>query len=139
MLTHPNIPPHRLGLKVNAICAVQRDMSVEKGLVRNARVRITALHRRFVEVQIPNTGEVHCLPRITSAFNPARSSWTVNRKQFPLQPAYPTTFNGSQGLTLRRAASHRCICTWSTVHSSFKGAESSRHSDAVVTQQLMRQ
>ncbi|KAG2130849.1 hypothetical protein DEU56DRAFT_740439, partial [Suillus clintonianus] len=79
------------------------NMSVDKGLVRNVRVRITALHNRFVEVQIPATGEIHCLPRITFSFNPARSSWTVNRKQFPLRPAYATTFNGSQGLTLQRA------------------------------------
>jgi hypothetical protein len=74
-------------------------MSVEKGL----GVRITALHSHFVEVQIPQTGEVHCLPRITFSFNPARSSWTVNRKQFPLRHAYATTFNGSQDLTPRRA------------------------------------
>ncbi|KIK34596.1 hypothetical protein CY34DRAFT_38960, partial [Suillus luteus UH-Slu-Lm8-n1] len=40
------------------------------------------------------------LPRITFSFNPARSSWTVNRKQFPLRPAYAMTFNGSQGLML---------------------------------------
>ncbi|KAG1817703.1 uncharacterized protein BJ212DRAFT_1270130, partial [Suillus subaureus] len=46
MLTHPNTPPHRLDLEVNATCAVQRNMSIEKGLVRNARVRIPALHQR---------------------------------------------------------------------------------------------
>jgi hypothetical protein len=75
MLTHPNTSPHRLDLEVSAICAMQRNMSVEKGLRRNAQVRITALHSRFVEVQ---TSKVHCLPRITFSFNPARSSWTVN-------------------------------------------------------------
>jgi hypothetical protein len=62
LLTHPNTPPHRLHLKINAVCAIQRNLSVEKGLVRNRRVRITALHRRFIEVQIPNTTEIHCLP-----------------------------------------------------------------------------
>jgi hypothetical protein len=108
MLTHPNTSPHRLDLEVNAICAVQRNMSVEKGLGRNARVRITALHSCFVEVQIPQTGEVHCLPRISFSFNPARSSWTVNRKQFLLQPAYAMTFNGAQGLILRRAVVDVC-------------------------------
>ncbi|KAG2343442.1 hypothetical protein BDR05DRAFT_884329, partial [Suillus weaverae] len=97
------------------------NMSVDKGLVRNARVRTTALHNRFVEVQIPQAGEVHRLPRITFSFirAPARPSWTVNRKQFPLRPAYATTFNGSQGLTLRRAVvdvridgfAHGQLCT----------------------------
>ncbi|KAG2342881.1 hypothetical protein BDR05DRAFT_328500 [Suillus weaverae] len=98
MSTHPNTLPHRLDLKVGAVCAIQRNLSVEKGLVRNARVCIMSLHRRFVEVHIPQTEEIHCLPRITCAFNPPCSSWTVNRKQFPLRPAYATTFNGSQGL-----------------------------------------
>ena len=55
MLTHPSIPPHRLDLKVDCICSVQRNLSVEKGLVRNARVRVTQLHRRFIEVQLLHT------------------------------------------------------------------------------------
>jgi len=101
--SHPNIPPHRLDLKINAVCAIQRNLSVKKGLVRNRRVRITALHRRFVEVQLPNATETHCIPHITFTFNPRGSSWTVNRKRFPLRAAYATTFNGSQGLTLARA------------------------------------
>ncbi|KAG1877063.1 hypothetical protein C8R48DRAFT_591067, partial [Suillus tomentosus] len=57
----------------------------------------------IVEVEIPQTGETHCLPRITFSFNPPRCSWTVNRKQFPLRPAYATTFNSCQGLTLQKA------------------------------------
>ncbi|KAG1858989.1 hypothetical protein DFJ58DRAFT_701694 [Suillus subalutaceus] len=104
ILTHPGVPPRRLDLKENCI---QRNMiSVENGLVRNARVRvIIALHpsRRFVEVQLElllNAFESHCIPRIDFAFHPNRSSWTVNRRQFPLRPAYATTFNGCQGLTL---------------------------------------
>jgi len=32
-MTHPNIPPHTLHLKPNAICAIQRNLAVEKGLV----------------------------------------------------------------------------------------------------------
>ncbi|KAG2045994.1 hypothetical protein BDR06DRAFT_965469 [Suillus hirtellus] len=45
----------------------------------------------------------YCLPRISFTFNAAGSSWTVNRKQFPLRSAYATTFNGSRGLTLQKA------------------------------------
>jgi hypothetical protein len=48
-----------------AFCAIQRNLSVEKGLVRNARVRIVALHRRFVEVQLINT---HCIFTSTLRF-----------------------------------------------------------------------
>ncbi|KAG1829319.1 hypothetical protein EV424DRAFT_1382147, partial [Suillus variegatus] len=47
MLTQPNTPPHRLDLKANAVCAIQRNMSVETGLVRNAQVRTSADSSRF--------------------------------------------------------------------------------------------
>lgn len=70
--------------------------------MRNARVRITALHRRFIEVRLLHNLENHCIPRITFSFHPYRLSWTVNRKQFPSRLAYATTFNGCQGLTLSR-------------------------------------
>jgi hypothetical protein len=85
LLTDPNTPPHRLDLKINAVCAIQRNLSVEKGSVRNRRVRITALHHHFIKVQIPHTTEIHCLPHITFSFNPRGSSWTVNHRQFPLR------------------------------------------------------
>ncbi|KAG1829584.1 hypothetical protein EV424DRAFT_404914 [Suillus variegatus] len=49
MLTAPGIPPHRLDLKINCICAMKRNLSAEKELVRNSRVRIIALHRRLVD------------------------------------------------------------------------------------------
>ncbi|KAG1789838.1 uncharacterized protein HD556DRAFT_1395367 [Suillus plorans] len=79
-VTHPNTPSLRLDLEANTICAVQQNMSAEKGLVRNVRVRITALRRRFIKVQIPQTCEVRYLPHITFAFDPARSNWMANRK-----------------------------------------------------------
>ncbi|KAI6021559.1 hypothetical protein PISMIDRAFT_97980 [Pisolithus microcarpus 441] len=103
MLHHPGVPPHQLDLKVNAICALQRNLCVDVGLVHNARVRIAAVHRRFVEVQLPNESDTHCIPRISFNFTPPASDWTVTRKQFPLRLAYATTFNGCQGLTLARS------------------------------------
>lgn len=102
-MTHPNIPPHTLDLKVNAICAIQRNLAVEKGLVRNARVQITALHHRFVEIRRIDSHEVHCIPRINFDFHPPYTDWTVLCRQFPLRLAYATTFNGCQGLTLSKA------------------------------------
>jgi hypothetical protein len=84
-----NTPLHQLHLKINAVYAIQHNLSVEKGLVLNRRVRIVASLRRFVEVQISNTTETHCLPRITFASNPGGSNWTVNRT---LRAAYATTF-----------------------------------------------
>ena len=108
-------------------------MSDENGLVRNARVRITALHRRFIEVQIPHTREIHCLPRITFSFNPARSSWTMNHKQFPLRPAYAMAFNGCQGLTLEKAVLDLCthqqitLLLWALYSSVQRGPSCASH------------
>jgi len=103
-MTHPNVPPHTLHLKPNAICAIQHNFAVEKGLVRNVRVQIVALHRRFMEVRQINSNEVHCIPQINFDFHPTHTDWTVLHQQFPLRLAYATTFNGCQGLTLSKAA-----------------------------------
>ncbi|KAG2069095.1 hypothetical protein BDR04DRAFT_1022412, partial [Suillus decipiens] len=56
------------------------------------------------------------------------SSWTANRKQFPLRPVYATTFNGSQGLTLEKAVldlradsfAHRLHCQECEAVETFK-------------------
>ena len=100
---HPGVPPHQLDLKVNAICALQQNLCIEKGLVHNARVIIANVHHRFVEVRFPNDLETHCILRISFNFSPPGSDWTVTRKQFPLRLSYATTFNGCQGLTLDRS------------------------------------
>ncbi|KAG1873565.1 hypothetical protein DFJ58DRAFT_695725 [Suillus subalutaceus] len=102
MLTHPRVPPHRLDLKKNCIRAIQRNLSVEKGMVRNARVRVVALHRRFVRIQLINTSESHCIPLINFASHPNCPSWISNKRQFPLRRAYATTLDGCQCLTLAR-------------------------------------
>ncbi|CAG8835143.1 13400_t:CDS:1, partial [Racocetra persica] len=107
-LTYPGIPNHELKLKVGAICSVMRNISINKGLVKNARVVITRLGKRLVEVTVlmndntNNISETHILPRINFYFQPDYCSWTVYRKQFPLRLAYATTFNSCQGLTLDR-------------------------------------
>jgi hypothetical protein len=44
-----------------AFCTIQCNLSVEKGLVRNACVHIVALHCQFVEVQLINTFKSHCI------------------------------------------------------------------------------
>ncbi|KAN0082860.1 hypothetical protein V8E55_008655 [Tylopilus felleus] len=103
MLTHPGVPPHRLDLKVGCICSILHNLSIDKDLVHNACVQVTALHRRFIEVRLLHNDEIHCIPRISFQFSPASSSWSVQRKQFPLRLAYACTFNGCQGLMLTRS------------------------------------
>ncbi|KIM60236.1 hypothetical protein SCLCIDRAFT_1217001 [Scleroderma citrinum Foug A] len=75
------------------------------GLVRNARVRITTLHRRFIEVLLLDNDSIHCIPRIAFSFNVIRSNWTVVRRQnIPPSSRLRYYFNGCQGLTLDRSA-----------------------------------
>ena len=110
MLYEPGIPPHKLDLKVGAICTIQRKISTEKGLVKDAQVIIRELNRYSIKVGVLSRPQAvnqdiqeFPLSRINFEFNPNRSSWTVVRRQFPLRLAYATTFNSSEGLTLDRA------------------------------------
>jgi hypothetical protein len=105
VLTHNGVPPHVLRLKKGCVCSLMRNLSVRNGLVKNARVVVRQLHRRFVEVQAINNrtnslGDCHCIPRILFEFSPAHASWTIQRLQLPLRVAYACTFNGCVGLTL---------------------------------------
>jgi hypothetical protein len=109
MLYEPGIPSHTLTLKVGAICTVARNLSLESGLVKNAKVIIQELNRYSIKVGILplrptsiSSADIQSYPlsRINFEFNPQRSSWTVLRRQFPLRLAYATTFNSCQGMTL---------------------------------------
>ena len=103
LLKEPGIPPHKLILKPTMICSLARNLSVERGLVKNARVIVTTCEQHSVGVKLlSGDSPVIYLPRITFNFTSKFSSWGVNRRQFPLRPAYATTFNSCQGLTLDR-------------------------------------
>jgi hypothetical protein len=80
MLNEPGVPPYRLQLKVGTICSIMRNLSIEKGLVKNARVRILELRRHIVQVKLlhsaassPNDRSVY-LPRINFDFHPQYTS-----------------------------------------------------------------
>jgi hypothetical protein len=105
LLTQNGVPPHILRLKKGCVCSLMRNLSVRQGLVKNARVVVRELHRRFIEVQVVDNrlntmGGCHCIPRIRFEFSPPHTSWTIQRLQFPLRVAYACTFNGCVGLTL---------------------------------------
>ena len=106
----PGVPPHELYLKELAVCVLMRNLSLEEGLVKNARVVIKKLLENVIEVELVGAvaanrdrGKMYYLPRIMFEFQPRFCTWTMQRKQFPLRLAYATTFNSCQGLTLDRA------------------------------------
>jgi hypothetical protein len=69
-----------------------RNPCIEKGLVKNVRVRVAELHHHIVRVELLRDqstsidGRFFYLPRISFDFQPRQTSWTVERRQFPLQP-----------------------------------------------------
>ena len=109
MATEPGIPSHTLRLKENSLCSLMRNISIDSGLVKNARVIVRRLLDHVVEVEtLPSSSNAYhsakfLLPRILFEFRPKYCPWTIQRHQFPLQLAYATTFNSCQGLTLDRA------------------------------------
>jgi hypothetical protein len=52
MLNEPGVPPYKLLLKVGTICSIMRNLSIKKGLVKNARVRILELRCYIVKVEL---------------------------------------------------------------------------------------
>jgi hypothetical protein len=103
MVCSREAPNHELHLKPGAICSLMRNLSPALGLVKNKRVVVGAPHSRFIEVRVLDPGhhpcQTHCIPRINFDFRPPYMSYTIRRKQFPLNLAYATTFNSCQGLT----------------------------------------
>ncbi|KAJ7348106.1 hypothetical protein DFH08DRAFT_699237 [Mycena albidolilacea] len=103
------MPPHLLTIKTNSVFRLLRNFSLDLGLVKNVHVVIINVGTRIVTVRFLRgmsgaTGiyvdsEDILIPRISfSAALP--SGHTLMQRQFPLAPAYSTTLNSCQGLTL---------------------------------------
>ncbi|OBZ77961.1 ATP-dependent DNA helicase pif1 [Grifola frondosa] len=96
--TPPGLPPHSLTIKVNAVYRLLRNLSLDRGLVKNVRVVIVAIGSRLVTVRILRgvggvsvvEAEDILIPRITFTLS-LPSGHTLLRRQFPLAPAYATT------------------------------------------------
>jgi hypothetical protein len=107
--TPPGLPPHTLQVKVNGIYRLIRNFSVDRGLVKNARVIVTELGNRLITVRLIHQrgstlyadDEDVLIPRISFTYV-LPSGHTLLRRQFPLTLGYATTFNSCQGLNLDR-------------------------------------
>jgi hypothetical protein len=105
------MPHHRLNIKVGAVYRMLRNFSIDRGLVKNIRVVVTGIGQRLISVRILKSttegviedDEDILIPRITFKDN-LTSGHTLLRRQFPLMPAYATTFHSCQGLTLKKIA-----------------------------------
>lgn len=103
----PGLPDHSITIKVNGVYRLLRNLSLDRGLVKNIRVLVTDIGHRLITVRLlkEHNGiteideEDILIPRITFTYV-LPSGHTLLRRQFPLAPAYATTFNSCQGLTL---------------------------------------
>ena len=100
------MPEYTLTVKVGGVYRLLRNFSVDQGLVKNARVVVIGTGSRLITIRLlqdAQTPEAHysdiLLPRITFK-DRLQSGHTLCRRQFPLTPAYASTFHSCQGLTL---------------------------------------
>jgi hypothetical protein len=105
--TPPGLPSHTLTVKTGGVYWLLQNFSLDRGLVKNVHVVVIDVGTRIVTVRLlwpgdPNDGGVGediLIPRI-SFLHQLPSGHTLLHRQFPLAPAYATTFNSCQGLTL---------------------------------------
>jgi ATP-dependent DNA helicase PIF1 len=103
----PGLPDHCVRIQKDAVYRLLRNLSIDRGLVKNVRVVIRELGQRIITVRLLKhlgtrtviDDEDILIPRINFTYT-LPSGFTLLRRQFPLAPAYATTFNSCQGLTL---------------------------------------
>ncbi len=104
---HPGIPAHALTVKVHGVYRLMCNFAPDRGLVKNTRVVVMHIGRRIITVRILRgvagvstvDAEDVLISRIPFT-TVLESGHTLVRRQYPLAPAYATTFNSCQGLTL---------------------------------------
>ena len=104
--TPPGLPSHTLTVKVNGVFYLLQNFSLDRGLVKNVHVVVVEVGTWIVTVRLlhpgnptNSEGEDILILRI-SFLHQLSSGHTLLHCQFPLAPAYATTFNSCQGLTL---------------------------------------
>ena len=110
----PGVPAHALDVKVSGVYRLLCNFAPDRGLVKNTRVLVVHAGKRIITVRalrgVAGIGGVDLAHGETEAqealvsripFSATlESGHTLVRRQFPLAPAYATTFNSCQGLTL---------------------------------------
>jgi len=105
---HPNgMPDYSLTAKVGGVYRLLRNFSINMGLVKNARVVVTGTGSKLIAIRVLQDTQTSrtnptadiLLPHITFKER-LRSGHMLCRRQFPLAPAYASTFHSCQGLTL---------------------------------------
>lgn len=103
----PGIPAHALDVKVHGVYRLLCNFAPERGLVKNTRVVVVNVGKKIITVRmlrgVGGVGSMESEDILISRIpfmTTMDSGHTLIRRQFPLAPAYATTFNSCQGLTL---------------------------------------
>jgi hypothetical protein len=97
------IPPHCLDLFVGCPIILLKNMT--GGLANGTRLIITRLMTRLIEAKVttgPSKNQIVLIPRLNhTPSNPEKMPFTLQRRQFPVRPAFAMTINKSQGQTFK--------------------------------------
>ena len=101
----PNgFPPHDLRLKTNMPLMLLRNLNPREGLCNGTKmIYIRCIDGKLLECKIVGSQRTVLIPRITFIPKVGEFPMEWHRRQFPVRAAFATTFNKSQGQTLKRA------------------------------------
>ncbi|PIC23968.1 hypothetical protein B9Z55_017477 [Caenorhabditis nigoni] len=103
-MTPSGLPPHKLELKVGALVMLLRNLDVRNGLCNGTRLVIREMGERVLRcafISGPNEGGDVLIPRIKLSFD-SGIPFVLQRRQFPVRPAFAMTINKAQGQTFDR-------------------------------------
>ena len=102
-LSLSGIPPHELKLFVNCPVILLKNMT--GGLANGTRLIITKVMTNILEAKVttgPLKGNSVLIPRLNhTPSNVEKLPFTLQRRQFPIRPAFAMTINKSQGQTFQ--------------------------------------
>ena len=101
----PNgFPSHDLRLKRNMPLMLLRNLNPREGLCNGTKLTyLRCIDGKLLECKVVGSERVVLIPRITLIPKVGEFPFEWQRRQFPVKPAFATTFNKSQGQTLKMA------------------------------------
>ena len=97
------IPPHCLELFVG--CPIMLLKNMAGGLANGTRLIVTRIMAHLIEAKVttgPSKDQIVVIPRLNhTPSNPEKMPFTLQRRQFPVRPAFAMTINKSQGQTFK--------------------------------------